>query len=47
MGIGYVLYNSKAGMNNKLENVKKIEKALSAELKFIDILEIIIISFVI
>lgn len=40
MGIGYVLYNSKAGTNNKLENVKKIEKALPAELKFIDILEI-------
>ena len=40
MGIGYVLYNSKAGTKNSIEDIKMLEVIVDAELKFIDILNI-------
>lgn len=40
MGIGYVLYNSKAGTNNNIENIRLLEVIIENELKFIDILNI-------
>ena len=40
MGIGYVLYNSKAGTKNNIEYIKMLEVIVDAELKFIDILNI-------
>lgn len=40
MGIGYVLYNSKAGTKNSIEDIKMLEVIIDADLKFIDILNI-------
>ncbi len=40
MGMGYVLYNSKAGTKNNVEDIKILEIIIDAELKFIDILKI-------
>lgn len=40
MGIGYVLYNSKAGANNNIDYIKTFEDIIDAELKLIDILNI-------
>ncbi len=40
MGIGYVLYNSKAGTKNNIEDIKALEIISDAELKFIDMLKI-------
>lgn len=40
MGIGYVLYNVKAGTKNNIEDIKMLEVIVDAELKFIDILNI-------
>lgn len=35
-----VLYNTKAGTNNNVEELRKLEKAVNEELKFVDILSI-------
>lgn len=40
MGIGYVLYNSKAGTKNNIEDIKMLEVIVDADVKFIDILNI-------
>lgn len=40
MSIGYVLYNSKAGTKNDVEDVKLLEVVIDEELKFIDVLNI-------
>lgn len=40
MGTGYVLYNTKAGTANNVEDIKMLEQMVDAELKFIDILKI-------
>ena len=40
MRIGYVLYNTKAGTNNNIEELKKLEKVVKEELKFVDILTV-------
>lgn len=37
MSIGYVLYNTKAGIKNKIEDIKLLEVIMDAKLKFIDI----------
>ena len=40
MSTGYVLYNSKAGMGNTLENMKILEVVMNMDLTIIDILNI-------
>lgn len=40
MSIGYVIYNSKAGIKNDVEDVKLLDMIIDADLKFIDILNI-------
>ena len=40
MGIGYVLYNTKAGTKNNIEELKRLENVVKEELKFIDILTV-------
>lgn len=40
MGIGYVLYNSKAGTKNNIEDIKMLEVIVDADVKFIDILNV-------
>jgi len=40
MAVGYVLYNSKVGENNVLEDVQMLEVVMKATLKFVDILKI-------
>ena len=40
MGLGYVLYNSKAGTNNNVEELKMLEIIMDADLKFIDVLNV-------
>lgn len=40
MGIGYVLYNAKAGTNNNLDDIKMLESVVDAQLKFVDILNV-------
>lgn len=40
MGIGYVLYNPKAGIDNSIDEIQMLEVILDAPLKFIDILHV-------
>lgn len=40
MGLGYVLYNSKAGTNNNVEELKMLEIIMDADLKFIDVMNV-------
>ena len=40
MRTGYVLYNTKAGTKNNIEELKRLENVVKEELKFIDILTI-------
>ncbi len=40
MSVGYVLYNSKAGVNNNIEDIKMLEVIMDENLKFIDILNV-------
>lgn len=40
MGIGYVLYNPKAGVDNNIDEIKLLEVVMKEELKFINILNV-------
>ena len=40
MATGYVLYNTKAGINNRIEDIKMLEVIIDDTLKFIDIFKI-------
>ncbi len=40
MGIGYVLYNAKAGTNNNFDDIKMLESVVDAQLKFVNILNV-------
>lgn len=40
MGTGYILYNTKAGTKNNIDDIKMLEVIVDADVKFIDILNI-------
>lgn len=40
MNIGYVLYNSKAGTSNNIEDIKRLDTIVGGNLKYIDILNV-------